>query len=175
MLGRSRKKSGGFRRFVFLGAAAALGTYFFDPQMGRTRRARVVDQGRALLRRGTRDIEQKTGDAGQQAYGAPPSTASTVSPDSSPANDETLKEKIESEVLRGDEWPKGRLNIDVVDGVVTLRGELDDVDLGQALEQEVRKVSGVIDVQNLVHLPASDAPNKEAALEASRRAEGSAT
>lgn len=166
MIGRKKKKRNRVKRLGFVGGAAAAGMYFFDPRMGRTRRARFVDQVRAFLRRGTKDLEGKATYVGERAYGA----AREVIPDTPPPDDETLKDKIESEVLRHDRWPKGDLNVDVLNGVVTLRGELDDEQRVE-LEQRVRKVTGVMEVHNLIHPPMTDAPNKADALEASRRAE----
>lgn len=166
MLGRKEKPKT-FRKLTFWGAGIAGAMYFFDPQMGRTRRARFGDQVRAALRRKARDAQQKTDYAAKQAYG---SVRSTVAADTPPTSDETLKEKIESEVLRGDDFPKGRINLEVVGGIVTLRGELDDRSRIEELEQEVRKVSGVLEVENLMHLPGEVAPNKADALKASRRA-----
>ena len=47
--------------------------------------------------------------------------------------------------------------MNVVDGVVYLRGEVQE-DLVKELESAARKVSGVKDVENLLHAPGSPAP-----------------
>jgi len=86
-----------------------------------------------------------------------------------PESDEALKAKIESEVFAGDKYPKGKIVVNVEQGVAVLRGELEEDDKIAALEQDVRKVTGVVDVTNLVHVPGQPAPNKEAAREASKR------
>jgi osmotically-inducible protein OsmY len=44
---------------------------------------------------------------------------------------------------------------------VELRGRCADTDQIVALEAEVRKVSGVIDVHNYLHVPGTTAPNKQ--------------
>jgi osmotically-inducible protein OsmY len=49
--------------------------------------------------------------------------------------------------------PKGKINVSVVDGVVELRGEADTPDMVDELVKKARKVQGVRDVENLLHLP----------------------
>ena len=160
------------RKLALLGGAYAGWKYLFDPQEGEGRRARLQEQLSGLAGGAA---GQRAKYAARETYGSVRSAASAIAPDRTSASDETLKEKIESEVLRRDEWPKGQLNVDVVDGLVTLRGELDNEDLRTELEQQVRKVSGVIEVENLVHLPSKPAPNKAAALKTSRKAETEGT
>ena len=74
-------------------------------------------------------------------------------------DDQTLKAKVESEVFRDIEAPKGDVNVNVEQGVVYLRGELDDQSLIQELEQRVRTVHGVNRVENLLHTPGTEAPS----------------
>ena len=45
-----------------------------------------------------------------------------------------------------------------MNGVVTLRGELEQEDLIKELEAKARKVSGVKDVENLLHAAGTPAP-----------------
>jgi osmotically-inducible protein OsmY len=73
-------------------------------------------------------------------------------------DDQTLKAKVESEVFRDIEAPKGDVNVNVEQGVVYLRGELGDQSLIQQLEQRVRTVHGVDRVENLLHTPGAEAP-----------------
>jgi osmotically-inducible protein OsmY len=46
-----------------------------------------------------------------------------------------------------------------VKAVVTLRGQVDTPDLIEELERQTRKVTGVRDVENLLHTPDTPAPN----------------
>jgi hypothetical protein len=46
---------------------------------------------------------------------------------------------------------------------------VDDLQQMNSIEQEVRKITGVIEVSNLLHVPGETPPNKEAALDASKR------
>ena len=73
-------------------------------------------------------------------------------------DDQTLKAKIESEVFRDTEAPKGEVNVNVEHGVVYLRGQLEDQSLIGELEQRVSTVKGVNRVENLLHTPGTEAP-----------------
>ena len=160
---RSSSKSRGVLRLA-LGAALA---YFFDPDRGRSRRAQLQQRIAGLARR----VPRRAGRAGRrvaaEAYGAKQKVTHLGS-EQPPESDEVLKAKIESEVFAGDKYSKGKVAVNVEQGVAVLRGELED-DKIAALEQDVRKVTGVVDVTNLVHPPGQPAPNKEAAREASKR------
>jgi osmotically-inducible protein OsmY len=72
----------------------------------------------------------------------------------------TLARKVESEIFRGADVPKGRINVNVEDGVVYLRGELEQPDLIEDLGVQARKVQGVLAVENLLHVPGEEAPTK---------------
>lgn len=72
-------------------------------------------------------------------------------------DDQTLKAKVESEVFRDTEAPKGDVNVNVELGVVYLRGQLEDQSLIEELEQRVRTVQGVNRVENLLHTPGTEA------------------
>jgi osmotically-inducible protein OsmY len=72
-------------------------------------------------------------------------------------NDPALAAKVESEVFRGEDIPKGKINVNVEYGVVYLRGEVPDRDLMDELVARTRKVEGVQGVENLTHLAGSSA------------------
>jgi len=63
------------------------------------------------------------------------------------------------------------VSLDVNDGVVELRGQLDDQAAIEELVLRVRAVPGVRSVVSLLHLPGQPAPNKQEALAASKHAE----
>lgn len=86
-------------------------------------------------------------------------------------DDDTLTQRVESEIYRDQTLPKGPVTIHAQDGVVVLRGALERHEQMRALEDAVRQVPGVRDVENLLHLPDTAAPNKRSALEASEKAE----
>jgi osmotically-inducible protein OsmY len=72
-------------------------------------------------------------------------------------DDVTLARKVETEVFRPAVWPEEAINVNVVDGVVQLRGEVKrPADIKQ-IEREVRRIPEVRDVKNLLHTPGSPA------------------
>ena len=82
-----------------------------------------------------------------------------------PADDLTLRDRVESEVFRNPDLPKGQINIDVESGVVTIRGQVDNAYQIANVEKAVMKVPGVAGVENLLHVDGTPAPNKAQARE----------
>jgi hypothetical protein len=70
-------------------------------------------------------------------------------------NDPALKAKVESE-LYAVESVKGAINIDVADGVVTLRGELPAAEQITNVVESVTVIDGVRRVESLLHLPGEE-------------------
>jgi BON domain len=144
-------------------ATAAGAMYLFDPRLGKTRRtqlrARLGSVGRTVTRRTGRRVGRQTRYLASTAAGKKEKILRGE--DAPPENDETLSQKIQSEVLGGTRYPKGKVNVSVQRGVAVLVGELPSEDLIASLEQEVRKVTGVVDVHNLLHLPGQPAPQKD--------------
>jgi osmotically-inducible protein OsmY len=66
---------------------------------------------------------------------------------------------VESEIFRDTDAPKGQVSVNVANGVVQLRGEVEP-DLVAELEAATRKVQGVKDVENLLHPTGTDAPSR---------------
>jgi osmotically-inducible protein OsmY len=142
--------------FALAGAIGAALAYFFDPDNGRRRRSVTRDKAAKYFRQ-----------AGQQAQGAAAqaeglkqkATHLKEQPKEQP-DDVTLARKVESEIFRDADVPKGQINVNVEDGVVYLRGELEQRDLIQDLESQARKVQGVLGVENLLHVAGEEAPAK---------------
>jgi osmotically-inducible protein OsmY len=65
---------------------------------------------------------------------------------------------VETELFRPADVPKGQINVNVENGVVVLRGEVDSWDMVDDLVGRAREVQGVRDVENLLHLPGQPAP-----------------
>ena len=139
-----------------VGAAVA---YFFDPDQGRTRRTRTRDQVMAVFRRGSTRAERARRRAGARAQGLAHTATALGGEEQIPPNDAALTQKVRSEVFAGLDVPKDKVNINAEDGVVYLRGEVESPDQISALEQAARKVTGVVDVRNLLHTPGAPAPN----------------
>ena len=81
-------------------------------------------------------------------------------------DDLTVLDRVESEVFGRSGFPKDRINADVVDGRLTLRGQLDSEAEIRAVIQASGEVPGVVAVISYLHLPGTPAPNKADALEA---------
>lgn len=161
-----RAKAERRKRFLWLAAGSAAGATLaalFDPVRGKARRARIVDQSTAFFRRRGRRVgrfgrklgHDLEGFRERQVYGR---TGEYVAP-----NDETLKQKVESEVLGRADVPKGSILVNAEDGVIVLRGQVDTPEQVNHVESLVLKVDGVIEVQNLLHVKGSPPPNKPAA------------
>ena len=65
-------------------------------------------------------------------------------------NDPALARKVESEIFRATDAPKGQVSVNVENGVVYLRGELDDAEKVRTLAEDAAKVDGVRGVENLL-------------------------
>jgi hypothetical protein len=75
-------------------------------------------------------------------------------------DDVTLARKVETEIFRPKGAPKGKVDVNAVDGVVWLRGEVKNESQRESLEATVRAIPEVDDVQNLLHLPKTPAPSR---------------
>ena len=73
-------------------------------------------------------------------------------------DDVTLARKVETEIFRGEGAPKGKVDVNVQEGVVQLRGEVDAMEMIDDLVGKARKVQGVREVENLLHLPGTPPP-----------------
>ena len=75
-------------------------------------------------------------------------------------DDVTLTRKVETEIFRDAGSVKSNVNVNVVDGVVWLRGEVKHPDEIAALESQARAIPEVRGVENLLHLPKTPAPTR---------------
>jgi osmotically-inducible protein OsmY len=147
------------RLLGLIGLGAAL-TYFLDPQQGRRRRALARDKVGAFYRRRVRQGERfgRTASAGAQGV---VQKAKHLEEEPKPQPDDaTLARKVETEIFRDADVPKGQINVNAENGKVYLRGEVGQTGLIKDLEERTRKVQGVQDVENLLHLPGTPAPTK---------------
>ena len=144
-------------RFAALGAALF---YFLDPQNGRRRRALAKDRVPAFFRGKARHAERFGRSAQAQAYGVTQKVKHRKEEDKPQPDDVTLAHKVETEIFRDAEVPKGQINVNAENGVVVLRGEVDQSELIRDPEQKTRKVQGVREVENLLHTPGTPAPTK---------------
>jgi osmotically-inducible protein OsmY len=148
---------------LVIGAAAgAAAAWFLDPNDGARRRNVVRDKAFKYVRRGGAEAERRARYAAGQAKGV----VHEVTPGGDkgrPAerlNDPALASKVETEIFRAADAPKGDVSVNVEDGVVYLRGEVSDPDMIRRLAEEAAKVDGVRGVENLLHVPGTPAPTK---------------
>jgi osmotically-inducible protein OsmY len=133
-----------FKLLIVAAAGAVAARWFLDPKEGEQRRTDV--RGKALATIGK--VKDRASDTGR-------------SPASERLNDPALQAKIESEVFRAADAPKGSVSVNVEDGIAYLRGEIEDRATIESLGQAVAKVDGVRGVDNLLHAPGEPAPAKD--------------
>lgn len=145
--------------FLLGAAAGAAAAHFLDPDRGAARRGTVAGRTTSAARSGASSAQSQARYAAGKAKGA----ASAVTPSPTrleDADDVTLARKVETEIFRDPDAPKGAVSVSVENGVVFLRGEVDDSAQVERLAGEARKVDGVREVQNLLHRPGEPAPAK---------------
>jgi osmotically-inducible protein OsmY len=148
------------RRVLFLGGLGAALAYFFDRDSGRRRRALARDRVQAFLRRRARQAEQVGRTVQSEAYGVKQKAQHAKEEPKPQPDDVTLARKVESEIFRGADVPKGQINVNAENGIVVLRGEVEQPELIKDLEKKTRKVQGVREVENLLHTPGTPVPTK---------------
>lgn len=161
------KRSRPRMRFMLGGIMGALTMYMLDPDRGKRRRHMTRDKIGSISRKLNRRIRSESEHVKGRAVGVVQETLQTEPPDNPLPDDNTLRDRVESEVLRKPDIPKGNFNINVASGIVELRGEVDSEADVKNIERRVRDIPDVLDVHNYLHTPGTPAPNKEAALEAS--------
>ena len=145
------------------GAIGAAAAYFLDPDNGARRRNVARDWTMARLRRGADEVQRKAQYAQGVATGVAHRAKDPTSAieDGAQVNDATLARKVESIIFRAPDAPKGKVSVNVEDGVVYLRGELESRDEIDELVKAANGVDGVRRVENLLHLPAEPAPSRQ--------------
>ena len=75
-------------------------------------------------------------------------------------DDQTLADRVRSEIFRAADAPKGDISVDVQAGVAYLRGTADEAWI-ERFGTEARKVQGINGVKNLLHAPGTPTPAAE--------------
>jgi osmotically-inducible protein OsmY len=146
-----------------LGAIAGAGAvWFLDPDSGARRRSLAGDKAGKYARKGQAEAVRKADYAAGAAKGAvQEATPSTREDVGERLNDPALARKVESEIFRDADTPKGEVVVNVEDGVVYLRGQLDDRAEIERLTEAAGQVEGVRGVESLLHAPGEPAPAKK--------------
>jgi hypothetical protein len=135
--------------------------YLLDPERGRRRRRTLRDRLLARGRRVSRTLTRTWRGAAAETFGVSQKIVHLAPKSTDVPDDETLCQRVESQLFRDRHIPKGHLNISCEHGRVILRGELDSVTEIHYIEERVRRVTGVRAVHSLLHPIGTDAPNKE--------------
>jgi len=141
-------------------ALGALLAYLFDRQNGKRRRAMLVDRTGGLARSGRRKAARTGAGVAAEAYGVSQKVKHREE-QRKDFDDATLANKVRTEIFRDADAPKGEVVVNVQEGVVQLRGEVERTELIDELVEQTRKVQGVRDVENLLHTPGTEAPMHE--------------
>jgi hypothetical protein len=150
------------------GCGVALGVvleYFLDPKAGRRRRASARDRALSRMRRGERRAAVRARRAESHAVGLARRAFNARHRRREPIDDITLAHKVESELYRRTGVPKGRVSVNAEHGVVFLRGVIDRTEDIARIEAGTRRIAGVRNVENLLHMPGTPAPASRPKLE----------
>jgi osmotically-inducible protein OsmY len=148
------------KRLLAFAAAAAAVTFFFDPENGARRRNVTRDRVLAFFRQSGRKAGRTGRSVASEAYGLKQKAVHMKEEARPEPDDVTLARKVETEIFRDAEVPKGNINVNAEGGKVFLRGEVQDPSMIEDLEKAARKVQGVREVENLLHAPGTPAPTR---------------
>jgi osmotically-inducible protein OsmY len=139
-------------KILFGAAIGAAAAWFLDPNDGTRRRNVVRDKTMKYARRGKEEAARKATYAGETVKGKATAVAPGAGrePAGERLNDPALQAKVESEIFRDPDAPKGQVSVNVEDGVVYLRGELDDEAKIEGLREAAARVEGVRGVESLL-------------------------
>jgi hypothetical protein len=164
------RRSGALPRLRSWVVAAVVGTslaYFFDGDDGIRRRQQLRDRSRAWSRRIRERLDRHIEYSGGRIDRSAQERLQMEQHDNPNPDDNTLRDRIESEVFGDPNVPKGEYNLNVVDGIAELHGQLESQDDIDTLIQMVGAVRDVRAVESYLHLPGVPAPDKVSAIEAS--------
>ena len=152
--------AGSFLLGAAVGAALA---YALDREQGRRRRHIAHDRVGGVSHRLARRAGRKLHVTVAQALGHSQGLAHRLRPGPvEELDDVALAHKVESIVFRDPRVPKGQISVNAESGLVFLRGQVEPPDLVADLENAVRKIRGVREVENLLHAPGTPAPRPRA-------------
>ncbi|HEV8536391.1 MAG TPA: BON domain-containing protein [Candidatus Limnocylindria bacterium] len=73
-------------------------------------------------------------------------------------DDWTLAQKVMTELFRDRHIPTGDVNVNAENGVVVVRGQVEDPAMIVEIVARTRRIRGVAEVENLMHLPGDSVP-----------------
>lgn len=137
-------------------AAGFAAMYLLDPDGGRRRRAMLRDRTAGIVRRVGVVTGRTQRKIGSDLYGVGQKVTHPGVAQDEPANDATLAQKVMTELFRDPGIPKGSINVNAENGVVQLRGSVERPELILEIEGRVRRIAGVLDVDNLLHVAGTE-------------------
>lgn len=139
------------KKTMLLGAGAVVGaiaSYLFDPDRGKSRRAKLSDQAAAGVRDAAETVKAKVEYQKGVIKGAAHETAEAFeSPEE--VDDDTLLQKIRSEAVGP--WSashQGSVEVDIRDGNVRVTGSVGSDEERERLIERIRAVEGVENVED---------------------------
>lgn len=148
------------RHLVIGGAIGAGVTYFFDPELGPGRRARLQSQFGATLSRGKCELDRAARQLQGRAQGAVAQLQAAAAP--AREDDLTLLSRVESVLHAVPGFPRTTVEAEVVDSRLILRGEVDSADQAREIVQAASQIRNVAAVESLLQVRREQAPNKAA-------------
>jgi hypothetical protein len=136
-------------RAFLIGAGAA---YLFDPRQGRRRRNVLRDRSAAIARRTARLGTKKARFAGGHARGVLARGRRLANGRQVLSDDAKIVQRIRSDALRNVGVTTKDVEVEVEDGVATLRGTVGSRTLADDLVAQVSKVPGVRDVAAMIRV-----------------------
>lgn len=136
------------RRVSRMGISAGVGAlvmYFFDPRMGKSRRARIRDRGVAAWNTTACTLRGKSQDIRNRVFGTLVETRSYLK-SKEPVSDEKLTKRVRSKLGRLVNNPAA-VQVEASNGRVALSGTVLAGEVDRLISR-VRSVSGVHEVQN---------------------------
>jgi hypothetical protein len=132
----------------------------FDPQLGKRRRHVTFDRTLGRFRGAGRSMGRVGRGVTARMSGLFRRTRHLREAPKPQPDDITLAHKVETEIFRDADVPKGQINVNAEEGVVYLRGEANTIDQIEDIVRKTRSVNGVRDVESLLHLPGTPAPSR---------------
>lgn len=140
-------------RKLLLLATTALGVwalaYLFDPDRGRSRRARISDQMGAAARNAARSAEAQFEYQKGVAEGIAHGVTSTFQKDDKDYDSATIEQKVRSEAL-GPLGLADSVEVDITGDAITIGGSVPSEEDRSRLLDEVRKIAGERGVEDRV-------------------------
>ncbi len=131
----------------------------------------MAERAAGIMRHTTRRAERLGRHVGSDAAGMV-ARVRNRNPAPKPLDDVTLARKVETKLFRPADAPKGKVDVDVANGIVTLCGEVKNPKQKASLQRAAEAIPEVQGVENLLKLPKTPSPTRADSPGKSRRTGG---